>query len=65
MKKISKRDTDRICLHMLVVRDLLSKLEDEYGEIKFNKDAKLFSDEILYAAEAVERAWNNTSNLSL
>ena len=61
IKILSKKDTDRIAIHMHIVYELLSKFEDEYGDVSFNTDAKMFNEDILCAAGAVERVYNNTN----
>ena len=60
IKILSKKDTDRVAIHMHIVHDLLSKFEAEYGDVAFNTDAKMFNADVLFAAGTVERVYNNT-----
>lgn len=60
IKILSKKDTDRIALHLHIAHELILKYENEYGEIAFNKDAKMYNEDVLNTAGAIERVYSNT-----
>lgn len=59
IKVISVKDTERIAKHMKVVHEIISKLEDKYGDITFNSQSNYDVDSLIYAASGVERLYNN------
>ena len=62
VKRLSKKDTDKIIIHLLIAKDIISKLEHEYGDIVFNEEADLFVNDIPSAAESIIKIWNATKD---
>ena len=62
VKRLTKKDTDKIIIHLLIAKDIISKLECEYGDIIFNEEAELYTPDILSAAESVIKIWNATED---
>ena len=62
VKRLTKKDTDKIVIHLLIAKDIISKLEHEYGDIIFNEEAELYIPEMISAAESVIKIWNATKD---
>lgn len=62
IKRLTKKDTDKIAIHLLIAQDIILKLEHEYGDIIFNEEADLFVNDVPSAAESVIKIWNATKN---
>lgn len=62
VKRLTKTDTDKIIIHLLIAKDIISKLEHEYGDIVFNEEAKLYTPDIISAADSIIKIWNATKD---
>lgn len=62
VKRLSKKDTDKIVIHLLIAKDIISKLEREHGDIIFNDEANLFTPDIISAADSIIKIWNATKD---
>jgi len=62
IKRLTKKDTDKIAIHLLIAQDIILKLEHEYGDIIFNEEADLFVNDVPSAAESVIKIWNATED---